>query len=96
MFTTDRTSECTIGYADQGRGHRFGRSTGLTPGRELMPRLRSSGSSAVSCAACGLTVRGRRCPVCRRGHYVPVACPGCGCGLRGSRGCSDCGAPASS
>lgn len=58
----------------------------------LVPRWRPSDSSAISCGACGLTVRATRCRACERGLCLPARCPGCGSGLRGDRRCSDCGA----
>ena len=62
----------------------------------LVPRVRSQESRAISCAACGITVGARPCRSCRRGVCLPKHCPSCGDMLREHRGCSHCGAPASS
>ncbi|HEY2190823.1 MAG TPA: hypothetical protein VGH76_00785 [Actinomycetospora sp.] len=61
-----------------------------------LPRVRSHQPRAISCAGCGFTVGGRRCDSCGQGFAIPSSCPRCGTALRGSRGCSVCGAPASS
>jgi hypothetical protein len=59
----------------------------------LPSRMRAPEPRAISCAACGITVAGRRCAACGRGSYLPSHCPHCGSVLRARRGCSACGAP---
>ncbi|MCD2198151.1 hypothetical protein LQ327_32755 [Actinomycetospora endophytica] len=96
MSVTTLSHAASLRVALQANASSEAPGEGPEPRSTWVSRWRSRDSRAVSCAACGLTVEGRRCGECRQGVYIPSRCPGCGDGLRGSRDCSDCGALAGS